>query len=491
MIQRALVLSLWIAAEGCGGRVDGIVADEGASVIPPSSSQTPERPSPPTPPNEPPSVAKLSIEGSFDVSFTNVVATTFGGGPLGGPVTPPSTNTTGRLDIRKSANASAYEAVFTSRWGTPAVLRVVRGPNEIILSGEARIESRGAPSGMSVSDVWTELRLPLQGEDSLTGSISAKGQELTFQGDEGGMANLTGTGKLVRDTLLPETRATLQSRIGPKQALLPWDPIVVETAEPLVAQDVERTTSVTANGALLPIAWMPHEALQTDWAGKSAVRFRAVDWTRAMQVDKWVITHDGGAKDRAGQPTPPHRQDLRFFRINGPVPAITFDGDTVGITSWGTGRALINESKPDARCEQGGCFLLGPARYQVCNAIETGVAAQLTRGPQGRVSVRYRVLVNEGLSSVPQNLVTRAISVQLANAAGQTTEARLSPSLVTLGTPIDGMPLGSAWATEEFAAPPGTGPIGFAMAFARGGCDGGLPTPSRDVELLIDSIQSN
>jgi hypothetical protein len=71
-----------------------------------------------------------SIEGSFDLLFADVKAeSSLTGGP------PVSLGTKARIDIRKSADDTAYEALFTSSFSSPQGMTVSVTADKVTLSG--------------------------------------------------------------------------------------------------------------------------------------------------------------------------------------------------------------------------------------------------------------------------------------------------------------------------------------------------------------------
>jgi len=160
------------------------------------------------------------LEGSYDITFTNVTATPGQGGPPPLPV-PPSTGKAARLDLRARAGGG-YDAVITARWGDPSGFTVASSAKEITLSG-----GNAGVGGSGASDGWTSLVFARNAAGSLDGSFTATGNEQVSMGDEIWDNPASARGTLTRDVTAPETKATHASYGGPPLRLLPWDPIRV------------------------------------------------------------------------------------------------------------------------------------------------------------------------------------------------------------------------------------------------------------------------
>ncbi len=433
----------------------------------------------------------LALEGSYELAFTAANATMDYGGPPAPEAVSPSIGNHARLDLRRTP-AGGFEAIFTGRWGTPAAYKVAVSDDALTLTGEGRIS--GAAAYGSRGDTWETITLVRNKSGLLTGEVRANGHEELFQGDVGWRGTLTGTGNLIADAIAPEVRLAPSSRIGPVDQLLPWDTLIVTAAEPLVAKDVADATHVATTGKSLPLTWLPTK--NETWAGATTFEARVDDWASAMIAAPWQISQSAGVRDRVGNSSAGAISPLSFIRLPTAVRAIDFDTDSLDAAFWGTADVLGGgiAGTDDPRCESGGCLRLGPARFDGCTPERAGMAALLTRGSTNRVAVRFRVLADSIYGDTEPMLYGSLLTVQLASPGGavatkQIDSTTTKPTWTKLSTPVDGMTWASAWTTVTVDAPPGTAPIGVAVAAGTQGYGCGGPAfPAANVAYLIETV---
>lgn len=442
----------------------------------------------------------LGVEGSFDLTFDQASASFQGGGPsLPAGTQPPSLTIAARLDVRKSP-AGGYEAVLTPRWGTPSSYSVALADDAMTLTGTGGI---GAASGTigGVFDEWSTLTLP-RNDGKLTGEVRGTGKEHVGEGDEIWEGDLTGKGKIVADRTSPELRSNIKSRSGPDGTLLPWDPIVVEAAEPVTASGIEEQTSIAGDhGDSLTLRWEPRKDA-SDWPGITSSTGHVDDWTRAMSGEPWALSNAGAlARDLVGLSASSVRAPLKFLRLGSPTKEIGFDDDVLEAASWGAyavyGGGLAGTNDP--RCESGGCMRIGPFDSDACGVARAGFAGQLQRLPLGHVELRYRVLAKpkyDGEGAQP-TIYGDVVTLELASPKATTEDTGVraeAGTLSKLAAPIDGLTYASAWTTLDVPAP-GSDTIGVAViaggpGLLRGDPCGGPPPPPVTVEILVERVAS-
>lgn len=435
-----------------------------------------------------------SVEGTFDLSFTDVTPTFEGGGPVVPPSTSPSLAKKARLDVRANP-AGGYDAVFTSRWGTSSSLAVAVSATAVTLTGTATVRGDGGGSGM-VTDTWRSLTLGRDASGKLTGAISGIGEETINQGDVVWSGKLTGKGSIAVDATRPELRARATSAIGPADAILPWDAIAVEAAEPVAGAGLRDATQVKGpSGTAIPLGWVAQNA--SPWAGETAATARMSDWAAASSAKELSIVNDGAkAVDLVALTSPALASKVKIHPVafvNTSV--IDFQGDVLLANPWGDvvfyGGGLTGT--PDPRCEAGGCARLGPVSLNGCTSQRVGLAGQLAAGPNGHVELRYRVLALPDGGGSP-NVFGDVVTMELARPGGSVERSSVLPSQIKLDrlpAAVDGMTHGTPWSTLDVLAPSGSGAIGVAVApGGRDGMCGGPLPPAVKVEILVQKIAS-
>lgn len=468
--MRYLLSSFLFCLVGCGA-----IADDGQT-----PSGGPKDPNDPTVightnPNE------VAIEGSFDLTFTQVTPTSQGG------QTPPSAespslSTSARLDISTSGGTFAQ---ITGRWGQTGTFAVSITDTAVTLAGTFSIGGQGA--GGYVSDQWKTLVLERGASGGLTGKITAEGEQTIGLGDVLWESKLSGSGTFVRDQTRPALRLSGRSSIGPVGEPLPWERFTVQAAEPVSAVHVQEQSHVEGpDGDSLQIRWNATAPGHSPFSTQAVSFVGTVDdWTRAGSGEPWNITNAGTlVNDMVGLTSDSLYTTLPFARIGAATTEVGFDDDILEVDPWGTSSFL----QSDARCENGGCLALGPTSVSWCAPVRNGFAGRLTRGTTGHVSLRYRVLAKSGV------VFTDLLTLELAAQNGEILDTTQRPDLTELATPIGDYTHATDWTTLDVAAPAGGTEIGYAVITAspsvlNGGC-GGPPPPSSDLLVLIESVKS-
>ncbi|MEO7110705.1 MAG: hypothetical protein ABI183_09725, partial [Polyangiaceae bacterium] len=206
-----------------------------------------------------------SIEGSFDLSFGSVTAvSSFAGQSSPGTTTPPSNDGNARVDVKKNSDGS-YAVLVTPRWGQTQKFAADVSAAAVTLTG-APATFQALSSGGGIDDEWTTLSFPRASSGGFVGTFSASGNENIYDGDEGFTYVLSTNGSISKDATAPEARAIIVSQSGPITALLPWDPITIQMAEPI---DVSQLGNAFASDSF-PADNGPHlEAGSADAFGRT------------------------------------------------------------------------------------------------------------------------------------------------------------------------------------------------------------------------------
>lgn len=430
----------------------------------------------------------LAIEGSFDVTFTSANADWGGSAPPG--TTSPSLKTGARLDLRKNASGG-YDAVLTPRWQAPAAFRVQVTAESLVLTGEGSISmSQGPIAG--ASDRWKMLTLGRNADGTLDGRFTGIGDAQAGAGDVLWSGTLSGDGKFAPDATAPELRTALKTFSGREDARLPWDPIIVEAAEPVGSvENPAAAPHVTSGGESLPVSWT---GTTTTWAGTTRFVGYVDDWDRAT-ANAWQLTGDSVLVDGASHGIVPFNTNLKFYNAGSPATEIAFSDDVINMRSFGT-TAIYGGGEAgtsDPRCEVGGCFRIGPIDVNSCETQRSGFGAMLTRQTEGRMELRYRLLARTTSIGGPQKpfIPNTPVTIQVATPHVAPVEAPVPHvDLAELATPVDGMTWGSEWSTASANLPVGNGPVGVAVAATTPGYCGGPPGPPGEIEILVQYAAS-
>jgi hypothetical protein len=442
------------------------------------------------------------IEGSYDLTFKGVVATTRPGSQM---TSPPSEGASVRVDLRLSTTAASYDAVVTPRWGTPTAYTVTASDAELKLSGAATI------SGGTFdyrTDKWTDLRLARDAMGGLSGSVRGSGEETIIMGDVIDTAQLTTMGSITRDATPPEIRSEVSSPLLPAGQVLPWDTLRVRAAEGVDASRWAAGLSVArANadaGAPMPVTkWVTAPTDATSWSGAVTADGKLQTWDDAGGIAMTVGAPGAAVVDRASQSmAKDFSSAFSFLNILLAAP----DSYALGMpptplpAQWGD-VAAHGVSGADALCESGVCLLIGPFDNNYCSVGRRGVAGRLAapRTAGGSMAtkvvlrVRYRVLT-AGTSVVPNGPAPFSVDVVALGVDPHTTEIA-PPTLHDLGAGAGEFHLASDFLDAVAPGPDTAAPeYGFAIyAGTRstincGPGGGGLLPPPVKTEVVIDKI---
>lgn len=459
-----------------------------------------DRSCPPSEGKEPTSTAPSTIEGSYDLAFVDVDES-FEDPPA--VLTPPSRGASLRIDLAKSG--AGYRATVTPRWGRPATYAVAIDDASITLTGAATVT---ADSGVDVvTDEWTTLVLARDEGGVVAGDAIAEGSILYTRDGVTTTGVLRGTGRLAPDTTPPELRLGAGRSLAPAGLLFPWDPLRVEAAEPLTAEAIEATVTLSASrGVTLPLFWEP-SPLTTP---RTVFLAYAADF-RAAGSDAFALATTGPATtDATGNAAPPLAERIQFVDLRegadaaraGGRPAIVLgqkDGPLAGTFRWGDTAIYGSRDAADPRCEKDACLRVGPVRVDGCRSNHAGIAGVLSRMPRSRATLRYRVLAH-AKSGAPIALDEDLLAFEVAAPVASNDLERPARehvrgealALAKLDAPVDGMTYATAVQTFDIAAPSRDDVFGFAVRIGRD-----LP-PSEacrdaryDVELLVEAIEAD
>lgn len=436
-----------------------------------------------------------SFLGSFDLTFATATYTS--GLPPFGNQKPASYGKSARVDIRAAANES-FDAVFTARWGTPAVYDVKVDASAVTLSGKGEVWGAGFGGGR---DTWTSLRLARRADGALSGAMSATGTEEVSGGDVVWQGTVSASGSIDKDATAPEVKAFVTSPQGPEALLLAWDPLRVQVAEGIDAAKLSSSFALGAAGHhALPIGWtiVAPESADARWAGATGMKGVLTSWDDSA-TPSLALSAPGTLADRAGHASAPFSTPVAFASLVAGQRSHGFDTDVITVARWGQPLVFLGGfTGSDPHCEQGGCAEIGPFANSVCGAPRIGIAGMIDAPPATTLVVRYRVLFGDGSgpqSQQPPPQYGAAFSVEVATPGIEATSTGVSvaPAEITL--------LSSAWGTLRWATPwktlraalPGSASprTGFAIrAGAYAGspyCGGPVPQPV-ETAILVDSV---
>jgi hypothetical protein len=439
-----------------------------------------------------PASGSKPFTGSYDVFFTNVVVS-------GGGGTAPFLTMTARLDIRTSpASSQTFEAALTLVDGEKAAYTVAVSDQALTFTNAGGGSTPTQEYGGSV--VIASLVVARGTDGALGDTASASGTLTTTNASAvPSSAGLTATAMVVHHTTKPSLFADVSGFAGAAGGLLPWNPIVLVSSEPVYADTLQQTTrAVDASGNTLALRWDPPSSPEpAPWAGETRFVAHVADFTQ-VGLTSWSL-QGPGATDLTGNASSDVDQPLYFVTLTQPRAQVGFDDELAFVHEFGTtalyggGRSHVS----DPRCEAGGCARLGPLKMNGCGEERDGFVTQLTRAALGRVALRYRVLAKPEFDAPTgqPGFFGDVLTVELASpdaAAVDNGVAGASANIVKLAAPIDGMTWGSDWTTLDLDSP-GSGVIGFAVAangarYDESGCTSAAPLPVYDVEILVESV---
>lgn len=442
------------------------------------------------------------IPGSYDLAVGKVTATPQSTvGPPSPNVTPPSEGRTMRLDVRKGT-AGSVDGVLTPRWGAPAHVDGARETGEYRFTGDVSVS--GTDSSANVTDQWSTLHVAASGS-GLGTNVTMEGTENVFQGDVLWTFDLRGTATLANDDTAPELRSAPTSPRGPSDALLPWDPIEVDVAEPVAGAAIESKTSVLLSdvdhaGELtpLPIGWhfAPTDT-KTSWAGIVRAEARLSGWDHhpTQTAKPYTLRAEAGIVDAVGLGSAAVSASFAVLDVGQPQPSFPFDrADAPAPVTWGL---VALRAGAGARCEQGGCLEIGPYETTYCGTGRHGIAGRVS-APTGSLDVRYRVLYAASASSPdePPSPYGPAFTIEIARAGAEAIARQVqSPpgtSLLDLGAAAGELRWATPWTTESVSLPGPLPPMVIDLGFSIGSADssstwcggGPLPPPVKTLVVL-------
>lgn len=438
----------------------------------------------------------LAVPGSYELVFGKVTATSSFPNAIPEPaVQIPSENMRMRFDVRAAASGG-LEALITPRFGTPGRVSGTLSGGAYALTGDVVVS---AGTGLLVSDHWSSLRVTAA-NSGLGSTVTLEGSEMVIQGDIVFNYDLTATAELAQDATAPELTSAPSSRRGPSDALLPWDPISVDVAEPVAGQALEQHASVqfadADRGGQLspaPVVWRetPNDAA-TSWAGIVHGDAFLAFWDRhpAAVAQPFAITVSAGVADPAGHPSARISAPFAVLDAGAPQPSFLFDDPSAPRpAAWGS-VAVIAPGTAGSRCEHGGCLEIGPYRSGFCNGGPNGIAGRV-QAPTGTLGVRYRIFY---AAATP---VGTTFSVEVAHAGSSATvrdiQAPSSDALQDLGETTGPLHWATPWTTVTVALPGPLPPVVIDLGFALSTQDkkqwcGGLMPPPVDALVVIDSL---
>jgi hypothetical protein len=408
---------------------------------------------------------EAKLEGSYELTLGDVTVTADTSWP--GGTTPPSKGRVVRVDIAKTAGG--FEASIAPAFGLPGKFAASVAADAVTLTGEGVAIASGG-SGMQTSDRWTKLVLARDASGALSGAVSLEGVEDVFAGDVGWTGSIAGTGAIGADTHAPELRPYLVSPTGPGDALLPWDPVIVDASEP-VSRDA--LTKSLQPGA--PIVWAS-ESDAPSWPGVMTVIGRAT----SFDVGAVPLTLTKPLADLAGNARTSFTASLKFLAVG--APRATYDFESK-VAAWNA----TFVSAPSMGCA-GTCAKIGPVSVSACGAGRAGLAVRTPAASS--IAVRYRIVVDayEGSSETPP-VYGSALSIDVATPGSAATTTAVTFDAAKL-KPLEGS---TAKATdwETATAPGGAKELGITLRAGdrvhEGYCDGFAPAPAT-VTYYVDSI---
>lgn len=416
-------------------------------------------------------VAPLKPRGSFDLSVS-ALKQSF---PMGtGNVKSPSDGASFRIDIPEPEAAqagksgkgtpTAWKALVTPRWGTPALFDVVQGEGSLTLTGSATVKASG------VTDVWQSFVLALDASGLATGAVSAVGQESILLDGVGVSGKVTGSLTLATDHTAPEAKAASVMGFAGAQ-LLPWEPVVARFAEPVADAAASSHLSLVAGGESIGAAWtFGPEGLG---AGQGIVVASGVLSTWDAPASAKLALASGYA-DLAGNAGMGFEQSVDFLSVPpakaGPV---LLAKDPSAFSAWGP-------TKADAACDTGACASLGPVWLAPCGVTVTGLAGRLEGVGAKTLRVRYRALFAETPESKGAPPYLGAVPVLAVSAARPgvlpVTQEQAAPETTDLGPNAGQFHYATPWTNADLPLPAGDGEIGWAVRAggqaASAACDG-------------------
>jgi len=469
----------------CGGQVDSV---DGKNDPNQNTSTNPNNKNLPN-----------TVIGSFDLTFVSVVVTSPNPGQSPATQSSPSQNANARLDVEKIPDdLGSYAAAVTPRWGITNELAPTLSASLLALDKGYVAFSLPAPNaGSNVSDHWTSIDLGRTANGGFDGTFTATGSEEVSEGDEVFEYDLAAKGTIANDVTAPETRTTVVSSSGPPNALLPWDSITAQIAEPIADDSNRKSFSVSPlpNGAAATFQSSGEES--DGVAGTTTFHGYLSDWTGVGGTQATLSV--GAVLDPSGNASAPLTAPISFFDVGAARAAFTFGGGVAPMSSWdttGNSIGFLGGDSPDATCESGACAKIGPIDGQRCTPFPFGLAGILAGSKISTLHVRYRILVGPSANATggPQ-LVSQPqlVAIQTASPGGapvSTTFGFATTDLKTI-SPVLGMSQGTDWTTFDVPLNAPATTVGFAVRFGDSNFCGGPLFNSDAALVLIDSVTAD
>ncbi len=428
-----------------------------------------------------------ALSGSYDVVLSGVRQQD----PNNPGIASPSEGVRLRLDLRRQGEG--YQAVVTPRFGQASALAVTLSRSAMTLSGAVVVAG-----GAGATDTWATLTLQRAASGRLSGALSALGTEELLMGDVVSSGAVEADGNLTPDATAPELQVRLTSSVGPGDALLPWDPLVVVAAEGVQPAAWESRLGVVPLGdaqGLPELGWelTPEPASPSAWAGALAAEGRWRRWSDGGV--SFSVEVAAGTPDLAGHAAAALVAPAQLLWVGPPQPRIDYGADAIDYGQWGRVRWL---APGDAACEPGAsCAKIGSFESGACGAgSPAGLAARLQRSGDV-LHVRYRVEITLPDEGDPQPAPTwapsplglelavpggrpRRTSVALESGAFTSWRVEGAARIWTTGWRTFDVPLAEEQSAE----------IGYALfaGLGPGTCTGGLIPPPVTTTVYVTSV---
>jgi hypothetical protein len=406
---------------------------------------------------------EAKLEGSYELTVGDVRVTSDTSWP--GSETPPSKGRVVRLDLAKTA--TGYEASIAPAFGVQAKFDVVVSDDALTLTGEGVTLSGG--SGANVTDRWKKVHLGRDASGALTGAVSLEGDEDIFAGDVGWMGTITGSGSIGPDTHAPELRSYVASPMGPADALLPWDAVIVESSEPVSPDMLSKNLQPGA-----PVSWTTADD-GSSWPGVTSIIGRA----SSFDVTSVPLTLTKPLSDLAGNARSSFTASLKFLPVGAPQAAYDFESK---VASWNA----TFVAAPSMGCT-GTCAKIGPVSLSACGAGRAGLAVRMPAASS--IAIRYRMVVDSAEDRPEGSIYGSVLSIDVATPGSAAVTTPVTFDATTL-KPLDG---GAAKATDWLTvSAPGAGKeLGVAVRAGDRAFDGecgGFAPPPVQATFYVDSI---
>ncbi|MEO8797931.1 MAG: hypothetical protein ABI551_08610 [Polyangiaceae bacterium] len=459
---------LSLLAVACGGQVDGSKVSSNDD----PNTKDPNHQNPQT------HLPTGTIAGSFDLTFTKVVATPSSARGSYPQLTPPSSGANARLDIETDSSDGAR---VTPRWGSSSGLGLVKGSTSVTLTDDIdeQITFSGYSNGYSTTDRISKITFGRTADGGFDGTFTAIGTEDTFAGDVVYEADLALTGTLGLDVTAPEVKVSPM----PSYGVLPWDPVRVQLAEPSkgdAASQIHLSPGGSIDGIMTPDTYAPLtiQAILGGWG-----------------IPKATVSNDAFV-DLAGNTAKLTSASVSYLDVGAAQASFTFD-DASGGAKYGTSTTMMT-TLSDATCESGGCLEVGTISRTKCDTPDIGFAGILRTTTGGTLHLRYRILVGVDTSTggssatvVPESnaftveTATPGVLPQTKPVGFVTTDLKTIPSTL-------GMTQATDWTTVDIPiAASASEQAGFAIKFNNYSCGGGPFWNPNQLIILVDSVTIN